>query len=237
MVEHVKAAHEARKKEGAHGHGHDHGHKEASDDHGHGHDDSCKDPSHGHEHGHGHEPEHAHEHSHAEQSHGHDHAHGDDCSICKAGEQGGGHGHGHGHDHSHAERPVAREAKRFGITSFCYQRRRPFHPSRLMKVIRQLPVRQQQLALADCLTSEGAGGSSSAAADASAAAAAAGDGTAGSPMLSLIRSKGFVWLSNSDSQIFYWALAGKHFELKQCVPHARASHHTRARIIHTPRPT
>ena len=34
-------------------------------------------------------------------------------------------------------------------------------------------------------------------------------------MLALIRSKGFLWLSNSHSQIFYWALAGKHFELKQ----------------------
>ena len=43
-------------------------------------------------------------------------------------------------------------------------------------------------------------------------------------MRSLIRAKGFIWLSNSHSQIFYWALAGKHFELKQyatwwqCVP-------------------
>ena len=34
-------------------------------------------------------------------------------------------------------------------------------------------------------------------------------------MHSLIRSKGFIWLSNSHMQIFYWALAGKHFELKQ----------------------
>jgi hypothetical protein len=29
----------------------------------------------------------------------------------------------------------------------------------------------------------------------------------------LIRAKGFLWLSNSDSQMFYWQLAGKHFEL------------------------
>ena len=34
-------------------------------------------------------------------------------------------------------------------------------------------------------------------------------------MHSLIRSKGFIWLSNSHMQIFYWALAGRHFELKQ----------------------
>ena len=45
-----------------------------------------------------------------------------------------------------------------------------------------------------------------------------------SPMHALIRSKGFIWLSNSHTQMFYWALAGKHFELKQyatwwsCVP-------------------
>ena len=43
-------------------------------------------------------------------------------------------------------------------------------------------------------------------------------------MHALIRSKGFIWLSNSHAQMFYWALAGKHFELKQyatwwqCVP-------------------
>merc|ERR1719231_1672596 len=58
---------------------------------------------------------------------------------------------------------------------------------------------------------------------ASAGAAAAGAQPA-SPLRSLIRSKGFIWLSNSHPQMFYWALAGKHFELKQyaswwqCVP-------------------
>ena len=40
-----------------------------------------------------------------------------------------------------AETSGSRESKRFGITSFCYQRRRPFHPHRLMSVIRELPVR------------------------------------------------------------------------------------------------
>ncbi|KAL3914889.1 MAG: hypothetical protein SGPRY_007463 [Prymnesium sp.] len=230
LVEHVKREHEARKKE-AHSHdhgetckdagyttehdhamkesglkesGHEHGHKEKGHGHEHGHKES------GHEHGH---KESGHEHDHKES--GHEHAHGDggDCTMCKEG-HGHDHGqHGHNHDHSHEhthshEKATGREAKRFGITSFCYQRRRPFHPARLMKVIRQLPVRQQQLALADCL-GEGSQGSKG--------EAAAGDGQAGaqSPMCSLIRSKGFVWLSNSHTQIFYWALAGKHFELKQ----------------------
>ena len=45
-----------------------------------------------------------------------------------------------------------------------------------------------------------------------------------SPLHALIRSKGFIWLSNSHQDMFYWALAGKHFELKtyaswwNCVP-------------------
>lgn len=73
-----------------------------------------------------------------------------------------------------------------------------------MQVIRQLPVRQEQLALAEAL-----GKDSDESSDAVNSAAPQ------SPMQALIRSKGFVWLSNSHSQIFYWALAGKHFELKQ----------------------
>mmetsp|Transcript_30832 Transcript_30832/g.71643 ORF Transcript_30832/g.71643 Transcript_30832/m.71643 type:complete len:118 (-) Transcript_30832:410-763(-) len=34
-------------------------------------------------------------------------------------------------------------------------------------------------------------------------------------MQAIIRAKGFVWLSNTHTQIYYWALAGKHFELTQ----------------------
>lgn len=83
-----------------------------------------------------------------------------------------------------------------------------------MKVIRQLPVKQQQLALAECLANE-RGHASSSSVSAEAPAAASKDSRDPSPMLSLIRSKGFVWLSNSHAQIFYWALAGKYFEMKQ----------------------
>jgi G3E family GTPase len=177
---------------------HDHGHAEA---HAHGHgeacDEGCADKAHGHEHAH---QEHAHEHGHAEESHGHGHGHADAPAAAVA------------HDHDHAD--AGRHSTRFGITSFVYQRRRPFHPHRLMAVIRNLPVRQEKLALADALrepTAGGAAGGAPAAADAS-------------PLHALIRSKGFVWLSNSHPQMFTWALAGKHFELKQyaswwsCVP-------------------
>ena len=178
-----------------------------------------------HENGHGHhENEHGHhenEHGHKEEAHGHGHAHGADCGDECAKEASGG-GGGVSHEHDHAEiaggRPVGRHDSRFGITSFVYQRRRPFHPHRLMSVIRQLPVRQETLALAEALKSKEEGGGTAAAAGAAPAAGGA------SPMHALIRSKGFIWLSNSHPQMFYWALAGKHFELKQyaswwqCVP-------------------
>lgn len=48
-----------------------------------------------------------------------------------------------------------------------------------------------------------------------------------SPMLTIIRSKGFVWLSTSNHIMYYWAQAGKTFELKahavwwSCTPHYR----------------
>ena len=190
MVQHVK------EQEHGHGHGHGHGHAETS--HGHGHDDAAgKQHEHGHEHGHGH-------------GHEHGHGHGDECGPG-CGEEGGV---VHSHDDA-AKAKAARHDKRFGITSFVYQRRRPFHPHRLMAVIRQLPVRQESLALADALKAEEAS---------EAAAAADGRSADVSPMLALIRSKGFIWLSNSHPQMFTWALAGKHFELKQyaawwqCVP-------------------
>jgi len=171
----------------------------------------------GHEHGHA-EP--SHEHGHVESNeHGHG---GAACDKEGCAEDGSG-GRSVSHEHDHAElaggRPVGRHDSRFGITSFVYQRRRPFHPHRLMSVIRQLPVRQETLALAEALNSVGKDGK-----DGSAAGSAANGGSEGSPMLALIRSKGFVWLSNSHPQMFYWALAGKHFELKQyaswwqCVP-------------------
>ena len=85
----------------------------------------------------------------------HAHGHADAKAECEPNctdaqhEHGGGgetsQAHGHGHVHE------SRESKRFGITSFCYQRRRPFHPHRLMSVIRELPVRLENLALSEAL--------------------------------------------------------------------------------------
>lgn len=179
------------------------------------------------------------EHSHAEPSH-EDPSHGE-ASLVHTHSS-----HSHGHDDTAHTGATPHYAK-FGISSFCYRRRRPFHPHRLMGVIRQLPVRQENLALSEVLSAALSGGGhpqplSAApnqgarqtaapalsvnsgngaiiAATTSEAEGAADGGTTdvgkASPMCTLIRSKGFLWLSNSHSQIFYWALAGKHFELKQ----------------------
>eukprot|EP00983_Pelagomonas_calceolata_P118651 1160527-Pelagomonas_calceolata.AAC.8 len=75
--------------------------------------------------GHSHEEKHAH--SHENKEHSHDHSHGPAC-----GEEGHTHSEacGHGHKHEHAETPETRAAKRFGIRSFVYSSRRPFHPLR-----------------------------------------------------------------------------------------------------------
>ena len=190
----------------------EHGHAEKPAEHGH----AEKEGGGPHEHGHSEKSSSGHEHDHDVESHGHGDAH------CE--KEGCDHGKekavAHEHDHAQAgQRPVGRETRRFGITSFCYQRKRPFHPHRLMNIIRQLPVRQETLALAEALEEEkkesGAEGSGEGSGAAAAVAVAAGARDEASPMHALIRSKGFIWLSNSHAQMFYWALAGKHFELKQ----------------------
>ena len=123
------AGEQQQQEQHAHGHTHSHGHK-----HGH---------KHAHEHEHKHDDcaacqtgEHAHAHKHDDcaacQTGEGEHAHGD-CATCKE-EEGAGHAHGHhhhhSHSHSHKQRQETTAARRFGIKSFVYARRRPFHPQR-----------------------------------------------------------------------------------------------------------
>eukprot|EP00798_Chlamydomonas_sp_ICE-L_P011382 gene11382-12082_t len=82
-------------------------------------------------------------------------------------------------------------AIRFGIKSFVYERRKPFHPQRLKEmVLKWLPVTHNK-----AIDGE---------------AASIGD----SPIKTVLRSKGFMWLSNSHSTAYYWSHAGQHFEIK-----------------------
>jgi len=165
----VRSMEEAEKH---HHHHHDHKHEHNHKDHAH-HDDcsACE-----HDHGHGHKHEHNHK----------DHAHHDDCSACEHDHEH----HHHKHKHEH-ERQTTTAAKRFGIRSFVYSRRKPFHAQRLKEqVLKWLPVSSNQ----------------------------AIDGeaphTGDSPIKAVLRSKGFVWLSNSHSTAYYWSHAGQHFEFR-----------------------
>lgn len=87
--------------------------------------------AHGHDHKHNHSHGHDHKHTH---EHGHDH---EGCKACEeeAGGQGHGHSHGNGHSHGHdhGSKPETRAAKRFGIHSFVYCSRRPFHAQRCVR--------------------------------------------------------------------------------------------------------
>ena len=179
------------------------------------------------------ESRHEHEHEdHSRPENGREHGHDEGRDLDHMDDTAHGHGHGesdvHGHasqpashEHDHAQiglKTVGREARRFGITSFCYQRRRPFHPKRLMSALGGLPVKLEKLALATALEGNSGDGDTS--------AVHPGATGVASPLQTLIRSKGFVWLSNTHAEMFYWALAGRHFELKryaewwQCVPRA-----------------
>jgi G3E family GTPase len=142
--------------------------------------------------------------------HGHNHKHEDGgCSKCD--EEGHDHAHHehkhehHDHDHKHEhhhhkktkkERQTTTAAARFGILSFVYLRRRPFHPQRLKDlVLRWMPVSLNKSL------------------DAAKGEAAAPEAEA-SPIRTVLRSKGFMWLSNGHTTAYYWSHAGQHFEIR-----------------------
>jgi G3E family GTPase len=189
----------------------------------------------GHAHGHGHHHhEHAHEHTH---EHTHEHAHEHEHAHAHA------HAHDHAHDHAPGEacgdacpeapakraRQETTAATRFGIRSFVYRRRRPFHPGRLREtVLRWLPV------ATNAALAEGGGGGD---------AAPPPPEDNESPIRTVLRSKGFMWMSHSHATgegrgvgwggatarplccpanllpappppAFYWSHAGQHFEIR-----------------------
>ncbi|KAG2488742.1 hypothetical protein HYH03_012740 [Edaphochlamys debaryana] len=204
--DHKEEGHKHEHKHG-HSHKHEHGeHKHSHEDHAH-HDDckACEEEGHKHEHGehkqshddHAHHDDckacdaEAHEHKHSHE----DHEHHDDCKACAHEEEGHKHDHAHDHGHHHHhhkhERGETRAAQRFGIRNFVYARRRPFHPQRLKEmVLKWLPVAVNQ-----AIDGE---------------APETGD----SPIKTVMRSKGFMWLSSSHATAYYWSHAGQHFEIR-----------------------
>ena len=98
------------------------------------------------------------------------------------------------HDSQHgSKRSKTTAAKRFGIVSFVYERRRPFHPIRLKElVLRWMPVAVNK-EVEDHEKPED---------------------PSTSPIRTVLRSKGFMWISNSHSTAYYWSHAGQHFEIR-----------------------
>lgn len=153
------------------------GHHEERRSHDHSHSQiesaACTDPSHSHDH----------EHSvisHDGHSHGH-HEHACEDPACTDPT--------HSHDHS---------SEHFGLGSFVYRARRPFHPGRLVSFLRHMPIVRGLPATAQ------------------------EDGTeqpievnpeARGALRQVLRSKGFAWSAESDVAAWYWSHAGVSFEL------------------------
>lgn len=187
---------------------------EVEHDHGHDHDcydTACTDPSHSHEHSHDHscepgcnDPSHNHDHSHEHQaecepgcndpSHKHEHTH--DHAVCDDPS--------HDHDHSHTHTETTAET-RFGITSFIYKRRRPFHPVRLSKFLQsvgKLSVGSITDVLATAVAMNPPGETPTLQSDVTIAARKA-----------LLRSKGFIWMASSATTVYFLSHAGQYIDL------------------------
>ena len=136
-------------------------------------DPTCNDPTHNHD-------------------HDHDHAKASACADPTCNDPT--HNHDHGHDHA----TTAEE--RFGITSFVYKQRRPFHPIRLSLFLKGLGK----------LSVKGITGLSSSSEHDIKQTSTSGFDVA---KRSLLRSKGFVWMGTSSAAAYFMSHAGQYLEL------------------------
>ena len=143
---------------------------------------------------------HSHSHSHA----GEEGAEGG-CSDPGCTDPTHSHDHSHSHSHSHGSSDDTTAKQRFGLESKVFRSRRPFHPERLLGVLACL---QGGRAVLKVLEGEAA------------EAAQTLDGDLGErdervveAVSGIMRSKGFLWLANSDSVAYYWSHAGQFAEV------------------------
>ncbi|KAG5186851.1 CobW/HypB/UreG, nucleotide-binding domain-containing protein [Tribonema minus] len=226
-AQHGSACEDAQCTDSTHDHGHgdhDHEHAVRSADAARVHDHECedagcKDPTHDHAHVHDHECA---EPGCTDPTHDHAHVHDHECEEAGCTDPT----HDHSHTHGHGETTAA---ARFGVNNFVYRRRRPFHPTRLVQLLKLLPIAEgSALTLVEAAASVGAttGGHGSSGSSAAAVAEKVGGGSSAAEteqqavarqaLRRLVRSKGFLWLACSDVAAMYWSHAGRHFEM-QCL--------------------
>ena len=160
----------------------------------------CTDTSHGHTHAHNHEckdedcTDSSHSHNHDDHqsttdSNSHDHTHDTACNdpICTDTS------HSHSHDHQQSS-----TLDQLGIGSFVYRARKPFNPQRLTAFLRCLPISR---GLPEQNDNE---------------KPIENFEDAKRALCTVVRSKGFLWLADSNVAANYWSHAGSSFEM-QCL--------------------
>lgn len=177
-------------------HAHEHSHSHDHGIHGHGH--VCADPTHDHDHDHSH-------------SHSHDHGDGDGDAVCTTtGCTDPTHDHSHDdHHHTHKHGSSTTTAQdRFGISSFVYKRRRPFHPVRFSKFLKSIGDVSVK-GLDDMSIMEGRKEEYNATTTSSNVTSEPINKIAGV----LLRSKGFMWMASSKSAAYFMSHAGQYLEV------------------------
>ena len=174
-------------------------------------DVDCSDPSHAHG-----TTKQAQAHAHA---HTHDHTHADSCTAPDGmdGSHSRGHTHdaGHGHHHGHGHTHETTAAEKYGISTFVYSRRKPFHPKKLQDLIAFLPVKNAQREnWIDHIPADGWSLSKLVEGKLhSSSINVGGKGNEHAILHTIVRSKGFVWIANHPNSAFHWSQAGAHLAL------------------------
>jgi len=143
-------------------------------------DPVCTDPTHNHDHG---------------------HKHGDEAADC-ADPVCTDPTHNHDHAHSHSA-PTTTAEDRFGITSFVYKRRRPFHPIRFSQFLQGMGK----------LSVKGVAEMSMVKSSGKAAVLQGKNAALTQAKRALLRSKGFVWMATSGAAAYFMSHAGQYLEL------------------------